>query len=592
MKQFFAAFFGTIAGLVVTFLLLILIVGIMIAGAIGSSTKKKPFSVKEKSILHLKLDKEIPERSSNNPFSSFDFSSMSETQEPGVNEIVDLIKDAKEDEKIKGILLELSSVNAGMATIEEIRTALLDFKKSKKFIVSYGEVFSQGAYYLATTADSIYLNPEGYIDFRGYSAQLMFFKGMLEKLEIQPQVFRHGKFKSAIEPFTLDKMSDANREQTRKYVTSLWNHSLKGVNAMRNVSVDSLNMIANGILIQRPEDAVKYKLVDDLKYKDEILDLLRKKLSLEEKKKINFVTLNQYARHKEKGVDIEKKEKEKIAVIYAVGGIEGGEGNDESIGSEELSNTIRKARLDSNIKAIVLRINSPGGSALASEVIWREVVLAKKQKPVVVSMSDVAASGGYYIACGADAIVAQPNTITGSIGVFGLLPNMKNFFNNKLGITIDTVNSNTHSDFGTPFRAVSDAESIIIQRGIEDVYTTFITRVAEGRKMTTAQVDSIGQGRVWSGIDAKSIGLVDELGGLDVAIKIAAQKAKVEHYKIEELPKQKDFFEEFMKEFSGDVSAYFIKNELKENYESLVEMKKIMEKKGIMAQMPYTIVIH
>jgi len=591
MKQFFAAFFGTITGLIVTFFLIIIIFFVMIASVIGSSTKKKPIIIAEKSVLHIKLDKEIPERSSNNPFADFNFASMSETQEPGVNDIVALIKRAKTDDKIKGIFLDLSSVRAGMATIEEIRNALIDFKTSKKFIVSYGEVYSQGAYYLASTADNIYLNPIGEMDFRGFSAQIMFFKGMLDKLEIQPQVFKHGRFKSAVEPLCIDKMSADNREQTRKYVTSLWGHVISGLSESRNIPTDSLTSMANGILIQSADDAVKYGMVDGLKYRDEILDTLRSRLSLEEKKKINFVTLAQYNREAD-FKDFAKKGKDKIAVIYAVGGIGGGEGDDDNIGSDRISEAIRKARKDSTVKAIVLRVNSPGGSALASDVIWREVALAQKAKPVVVSMGDVAASGGYYIACAADVIVAQPNTITGSIGVFGLMPNMQKFFNNKLGITIDTVNSNTHSDFGSPFRPIGDAEGMIIQKSVEDIYTTFINRVAEGRKMTPAQVDSIGQGRVWSGIDAKEIGLVDELGGLEDAIRIAAERAKLENYKLEELPKQKDAFEEFIKGISGDVSERLMKAQLKENYEYFVEFKKLSESKGIMAKMPYQIKIY
>jgi protease-4 len=589
MKQFFAAFFGTITGLIVTFFLIVIILFAVIAGAVGPASKKRPFAMKEKSVLHLTLDKEIPERSSNNPFANFNFSSLSENKEPGVNDIVTLIHKAKTDDKISGIFLELTSIHAGMATIEEIRNALLDFKTSKKFIISYGEVYSQGAYYLASTADKVYLNPQGEMIFKGFSAQVMFFKGMLEKLEIQPQIFRHGKFKSAIEPFILDKMSDANREQTRKYITSLWGHLLEGISKSRKISTDSLAIIANNILIQNAEDAVKYKMVDDLKYKDEILDILKTKLSLDEKKKINFITLNQYNRDED-----EKTfgKKDKIAVIYAVGAIGEGDGNDESIGSERISTAIREARKDSSIKAIVLRVNSPGGSALASDVIWREVALAEKAKPVVVSMGDVAASGGYYISCAADVIVAQPNTITGSIGVFGILPNLKNFFNNKLGITVDTVNTNTHSDFGSPFRAVNDVESIVIQKGVEDIYTTFVRRVAEGRKMTPEQIDSLGQGRVWSGADAKAIGLVDELGGLEDAIKIAAKKAKLENYKLDELPKQKDPFQELIKEFSGDVSTSIMKSQLKENYDYFMEFKKLSESKGIMAQMPYEIKVY
>ncbi|MBN8703557.1 MAG: signal peptide peptidase SppA [Bacteroidetes bacterium] len=589
MKQFFASCLGSIIGLFIAFFLVVIIGIAIVASAISSTEETKTFKPKDNSVLHIKLDKEIPERSSKNPFENFDFGSMEDNKSVGLNDILASIKNAKTDEKIKGIFLDLSFIPARMATLEEVRNALIDFKTSGKFIFSYSEIYEQDAYYLASVSDKVYLNPYGMLEFKGVGAQVMYFKTMLEKLEVQPQIFKHGKFKSAVEPFDHDKMTPENREQIRTYAGSLWTHVLEGVSKERKISVEELRTISNDLLIRTPEDAVKYKLADKLAYKDEFLDDLKEKLGIKKDDKISTVSLEKYSKFE----DSDKKEtKDKIAIVYAVGEIQGGEGDDETIGSDRISEAIRKARKDSSIKAVVLRVNSPGGSALASEVIWREVMLTKKEKPVVVSMGDVAASGGYYIACGADAIVAEPNTITGSIGVFGMLFNMKNLFNNKLGINIDTVKIGKYSDLGTPFRAVTTEEGAIIQNEIERIYDTFITRVADGRKITKANVDSIGQGRVWSGVDAKRIGLVDELGGIDKAIALAAQKAKLDTYKITDLPKQKDPFEEFVKEFSGDVTTKFVKNELGENYIYYKKAKEVMNMKpGVQARMEYDITV-
>jgi len=479
-----------------------------------------------------------------------------------------------------------------MATVEEIRNALLDFKKSKKWIISYAEIYTQKTYYLASVSDKVYLNPAGLMELRGLASQLMFFKNMLENLDIDVQIIRHGKFKSAVEPFMLEKTSDSNREQMEKLLNTVWGSWLNKVSASRNINIDDINMLADSLKIQEAEDAKKYNFVDDVIYKDQLLSELRKKLDIGNNDEIKFISLGKYTNAK---VD-DKAEKviseNKIAVIYAAGNIVSGKSTKDNMGSETISEAIREARLDEDVKAIVFRVNSPGGSAMASDVMWREVVLAKKAKPVVVSMGDVAASGGYYISCAANKIVASEKTITGSIGVFGVIPNMKGFFNNKLGITFDDVKTNAHGDIMTVFRPLTAEEKDIIQLGVEKIYDDFITKVAEGRNMTKEQIDEIGQGRVWAGNDAKEIGLVDEIGGLNKAIEIAKEMAKLDDYEIENYPKRPDQIEQLIKEFSGDVETSMIKNRLGDNYKFYQKMESVSQQSGIMARMPFDIEVH
>lgn len=589
MKQFFKTLFASLIGsLLALFIFIFIIIGIIGAVAALSGTDKE-VEVKENSILVMKFDGPITDRSSKNPFQNLG-AIFSKEEAIGLDDILNNIEKAKEDENIKGIYIEITSVPAGIAMVEEIRTKLLEFKNTGKFILAYSEYYSQNAYYLASVADKIYLNPQGAIDFKGLSAELMFFKNALAKLEVEPQIIRHGKFKSAIEPFILDKMSDENREQTMTYIRAIWNHTVEGISKSRNISKEELNKIADEMLLQKAEDAVKYKLADQLAYKDEILEILKEKTEAKAVDKINSVSIADYTFAKEN----KKKEftKDKIAVIYAVGEIDSGEGDDEKIGSERISKAIREARLDDKVKAIVLRVNSPGGSALASEVMWREVVLAKQAKPVIVSMGNVAASGGYYISCAADTIVAEPNTITGSIGVFGVLFNAQGFMNNKIGVTIDTVKTNMHADIGSIYRPLTASERDIIQKSVEHVYDVFITRVAEGRKLTKEQVDEIGQGRVWSGVDAKRIGLVDVLGGLETAIEIAAQKAGLENYKLVSLPKQKNPIDELISNGTSGVEEAMIKYFLGENAKYYMTLDRLKRYSGIQARMPYEIEIH
>ena len=583
MKQFFKFTFASMLGfLLAGFLVFIIFIGILVSAV--SMGKKETVVVPEKTVLVLTLDQPVSERSSDNPLAHFNFSRPDMSSQLGLNDIVKNINKAAADSKVKGIYLELSDIPSGQATIEEIRNALIDFKKSGKFILAYAEVFTQKSYYLASVADKIYLNPAGGMEFKGMVGQVMFFKGLLDKIDVEAQVIRHGKFKSAIEPFTLDKMSEPNKIQTLTFISGMWKHMLEGISASRKISVDDLNAIANEYKIQTPQDAVSQKMVDKLLYKDQVLDELKNRLDVKTAKDLKLMKIGKYANA---AVSENSSSQDKIAVIYATGDIISGEGNEETIGSETISKAIRKARLDDNVKAVVLRVNSPGGSALASDVIWREMVLTKKAKPVVVSMGDVAASGGYYIACAADKIYAYPNTITGSIGVFGIIPNMKEMFNKNLGITFDEVKTNPYADYIPVTRPMNDAEKKIITRDIENIYSTFTAHVSEGRKMTVAQVDSIGQGRVWSGIDAKRIGLIDEFGGLNDAVKEAARLAKLKTYRTQELPEQKDTFQQLMETFAGDNASISLRNELGAAYPYYKYLSRMSRMQGIQALMPY-----
>jgi protease-4 len=587
MKSFFKYFFATILGTLVSAIILF-IIALGVISAIISSTEKE-VTIKSNSILKIEMDKPIPDRSSQNPFENFDFQNFKPTINVGLNDILKNIAYAKTDPNIKGIYLDLSLIPSGFGTIEEIRNALLDFKKSKKFIVSYADYYSQGAYYIATAADSIYLNPVGEVAFLGMRAEIMFYKGTLEKLDIEPEIIRHGKFKSAVEPYINDKMSPENREQITTLINGIWDHILDGISAQRKISKTELNRLADDLIIRNAKSALDNKLVDGLRYKDEILAGLARLSGVKSEKKLEFVSLSQYNKVAKPKKDFPD---DKVAVIYASGEINMGKGDNESIGADGLSKTIREARQDASIKAIVLRINSPGGSSLASEIIWRELSLAAKVKPLIVSMGSVAASGGYYIATPADTIVADPTTITGSIGVFGMLFNTKNFLNKKLGITTDVAETNKHADLGSIFRPLTPDEKEAIQAEVENIYDVFTTRVADGRKMRKTAVDSIGQGRVWSAPDARRLGLVDVIGGMDRAIEIAAKKAKVKSYRIVELPKQEDPLTTLLNDFSAKVRSNIIKSELGDKEVIYKNIKEIMTRQGINARMPFELTLY
>jgi protease-4 len=579
--------FASMLGFILAGVVLVFIVIAVISSAISSAGDSEVI-ITDHSVLEISLKNEMKERTSKNPLEDLNFN-LGRKRDLGLNDVLKNIDKAETDDHIKGIFLNLSSVNAGMAQLEEIRNALLHFKESKKFIYAYSEEYDQANYYLASVADSVYMNPEGSFDWHGMRAELMFMKGALDKLDIEPEVIRHGKFKSAVEPFINDKMSPENKAQISELIHGVWNYYVERVAASRKADAGVFQDAAYNMAVRTPEKAVELRLVDRLAYMDEVQSVLKKASGISENEKVKFVEMKKY--DKTRG-DSKPFSAKKIAVIYAVGDIQSGDGDDNSIGSLKLSSTIRKARMDSSIKAIVLRVNSPGGSALASDVIWREMVLARKAKPVIVSMSDVAASGGYYIACAADTIVCEPNTITGSIGVFGLLFNAQKLLNNRLGLTFDTVKTGRFAGIGTPTRPLTPEERTVVQEEVERIYDTFLSHVSDGRKISKAEVDSMGQGRVWSGIDAKRLGLVDVLGGINTAIDIAAKKAHLDSYRTVALPEAEDMIKKLLEDFSDDVSTRSMQNNLGPAYDYYGQIRSLLHEQGVMARMPYQINIH
>lgn len=588
MKSFLHSFLGSLVAFVVGSVVLVVIGVIIISSIVALSSSDSVTDVKEKSVLTLKLDAQIVDRAEENPFASLELPGFQGQSKIGLNAILKNIEKAKKDDRIKGIYLTPKIIMAGYATVEEIRNALIDFKTSGKFIYSYSDTYTQKAYYLASVADSIIVNPEGVVGFRGLSAERTFYKGLLDKVGVEMQIIRHGKFKSAVEPYVRTSMSEASRIQTETYLGSIWDHVVKKVSEARKIDVEQLNAIADETTMLRDVQlAADNKLVTGLKYKDQVLEDLRALTGVKAKKPIPSVSISKYTKAVVPGK--KKLHKDKIAVVYAEGAIDG---TSEGIDSEKISKAIRKARLDSTIKAIVLRINSPGGSALGSDVMWREVVLAKKEKPVIASYGDVSASGGYYMSCAVDTIVASPTTITGSIGIFGMIPNASKLLEKKLGVTRDVVSTNKNSDLLSLKRAMTPFEKELFQERIESGYTTFISHVADGRGMTLKEVDKIGQGRVWSGVNAKEIGLVDVFGGLNTAIEIAKEKAKLDKYRVVAYPKLVDPFEKFIKGLSGNAKAMFFKNQLGEGYEYIQLLEKVKGMKGIQAAMPYELTIY
>lgn len=589
MKQFFKFIFASLLGSFLAAVVLFLIAMGLINFAV-SQTQQKVFDVPENAVLHLELDTPIQDRTPSNPFANIDFQTFEPEQSVGLNDFLKNIEKAKNDDNIKGIYLDISIIPTGSSTIEEIRNALIDFKSSGKFIISYSELYTQRSYYLASIADEIYLNPEGLINFQGINAEAVFIKGTLDKLGIEAQIFRGegNKYKSAVEPLFMKEMSDASKEQLSALINTFWDYMLEGIVENRNLTATELNTVADEVKLWNPANAEKYNFVDGLKYKDEILAILRQKLDIEENEDIEFVSISQYMKSPDKDKEFSRN---KLAVVYASGNIMSGEGDDMTIGSERISRTIRKARKDTTIKAIVLRVNSPGGSGLASDVIWREVKLAREVKPIVVSMGDVAASGGYYIACEADSILASPLTVTGSIGVFGVIPNMKDFFTDKLGVTFDHVKTNDHADFPSVNRPMNAAERNILITNVNRFYDTFTQKVADGRNMTQERVNEIGRGRVWSGVNALEINLIDSYGGLKKAIEVAAEMAELEKYRLTELPEQKEFFEELISSFGGAQISKLIRNEMGDNYKYYQYVKMLENLDPIQARLPYELEI-
>ncbi len=581
MKQFFKFVFASMFGVFLSLILFIILFSALIFGVLDSSNEK--VEITENTILHLNLNYPIVERTEDNPLNDLDLGPFKSQKSIGLNDILKSITYAAKDDNINGIYLDATYLMAGMATTEEIRNALLKFKKSGKFVIAYSEVYSQKAYYLASVADKIYLNPQGALELKGLSSTNMFFKGALDKLEIEAQVIKVGTFKSAVEPFILDKMSDANRLQTVSLLNAIYTNFVSKIAESRKLNADSVKNIAYHLSVRSPQDALRYKLIDGLKYKDEVLDELKARCKIAKDKNLSTVSVQDYAGAV---TPVNEDVESKIAVIYANGEINGGEGDESTIGSEAISRSLRKARLDEKVKAVVLRVNSPGGSALASDVIWREVLLTKKAKPIIVSMGDYAASGGYYIACAADSIFAEPNTITGSIGVFAIIPNMKGFFNNKLGLTFDGVKVGEFSDLGDVSRPLSPAEKMILQNEVNRIYSDFTLRVAQGRKISQANVDSIGQGRVWTGSQALKLKLVDKLGHLDDAIASAAQKAKLKEYRLVAYPEQKTGIFSFLDKSGDKIKQSILKTELGDNYTYYTKIKQATTQHGIFTKLP------
>ena len=588
-KVVIAAFIGTLIALLINFFVKVGVVSSMISGM--SKDKETSTIVKPNSVLYMKLNYEIPDRTTDNPFNSIDFNTMESIEAEGLNVILRNIEHAKTDANIKGIYLELSSIPTSTATLQELRAKLVEFKESGKFVACYGETYSQSAYYVASVADKIWLNPEGMLDLHGMASQIMFYKKMFDKLDVEMQIVRgpNNRFKSAVEPYFLDKMSEANREQMDKLLGTMWGQILLGISQNRNISVDKLNQIADNLeLMTDAQKALEYGLVDQLYYKDQVLAEL--KALTGSKDKINAVNNTNYA----KSYKIKNPSKNEVAIIYASGQIFDGKGNeDQAIYSENLSKTIRKAREDKDVKAVVLRVNSPGGSALASAIIGRELDLTKEVKPVIVSMGNYAASGGYWISAKGDYIFADPTTLTGSIGVFGTLPNMQGLLNNKIGLTFDVAKTNENADFPSVTQPLTEFQYAKLQENVVKTYNDFTQRVAEGRGLRQSYVDSIGQGRVWAGADAIEIGLVDQLGDMEDAIAFAVEKANLgDDYKVVELPKEKDFFTRLMESLNNtDELDAAMKQKLGVYYNYLEGLENIQKNTGIQARMPFDMII-
>jgi protease-4 len=578
MRSFFKIFFASLLALFV-FMLLGVFLLVALAGSFASEEKEP---VAAKSVLVLDLAQPFREQAQEDPVEEIMNRGRGAT--PGLYDAVRLIRHAASDNNIAGIYIKADGNANGFASSDELRNALLQFKTSKKFIIAYGDGISQKAYFVASVADRFYANPVGGLEWQGFSSQLFFIKGMLDKLDIQPQIFYAGKFKSATEPLRVDKMTPENKLQTAEWLGDLYNYFLIRCAEARRLDTAALHNLANTAAIQTTQDAVTHKLLDGAKYDDEVKDEFKKRLKLDKYDKLNFVTVNAY----NDAVNVAATGTDRIAVIYAEGDIVDGEGTRENIGGDAFMKLIRKVRLDKSIKAVVLRINSGGGSALASENMWRELQLSKRDKPLVVSFGDVAASGGYYMGCGADSIFASRNTITGSIGVFGILPNMQSFFNNKLGITFDGVKTAPFADMGAVYRPVTEKERFLIQASVDRIYSQFLQRVAQGRKRDTGYINSIAQGRVWSGEDAVPLGLVDKVGSLQDAIDCAARMIKSKSYRLREYPQRESWINQLFAKSTPSPQA-LIKNEIgAENFQIYEQLLKVKELCGTaQARLPF-----
>ena len=587
--RFLGNVLATIVGIFI--FCMIFFFGIIIIGAIAGSGDET-VSVKKNSVIELDLSKVSLDYAGKTNYKDFNYF---EAHHDGVTDILNAIEAAKTDDKIKGISILNNQSQLGLAQSKAVRDKLEEFKKSGKFVYAYANYYTQGEYYLNSVADQLYLNPMGEVDFKGLSSEIIYMKDLQEKSGVKMEVIRHGKYKSAVEPFLAQEMSPENREQMTVLLNSVWNTIVADISKSRKLSVAQLNAIANTLGARTPELALANKLVDKVAYEDEYHDMIRAKLKVDKKEKYDIVSITDYAKKAASTVEDYSKN-DIIAVIYAQGEIAGGEGDVNVIGEGSIKRSLQEARDDKDVKAIVLRVNSPGGSALTSELIWREIEITKKVKPVVVSMGNYAASGGYYIAANADRIFAEPNTITGSIGVFGMLPNM-NQLGKNIGINAEQVKTHENASGYSVFEPIDENFKGFVLESIEKTYATFLKRVADGRKMTTEQVDAIAQGRVWTGIDAHKLGLVDEIGGLDAAIKYAAKLGKTSSYRTENYPEYEKNFEDLLANFTG-IAMFKTKEQLlkeqlgEEGFQMLEQIKRVKSRKGIQAIMPYEIVIN
>ncbi|WP_067148196.1 signal peptide peptidase SppA [Pseudotamlana agarivorans] len=582
--SFFKRVLSTLTGIILFCMLCV--VGLIIVGVIAGSTSSDTVSIKPNSVLNLKLDFPIKDYAGKIEFKQYTF--LNESKKNGLFNIIDAINYAATDDNIKGISIDNNFVDAGITQVKALRGALLKFKESGKFVVAYADVFSQKDYYLSSVADTIYINPAGMMEFKGLYSERLYFKDFQEKSGVKMEVVRLGKYKSAVEPFLSNEMSDNNREQISVYLNALWKDIKQDISVTRKVPVDQLNLIADSLLARTPKLAKSSGLVDKIAYHDEYVNGMKKAIGVKKKETLEMVSIFDYSNYASSKIR-DYSAKDRIAVIYAQGDIMYGEGDENTIGQGSMNASLKKAREDEKVKAVVLRINSPGGSALASELIWREIELTKKVKPVIVSMGDLAASGGYYIASNAHKIIAEPTTITGSIGVFGMLPNGKQLAEN-MGINAEQVITNTNAVTYSFFEPLSEAQHKYIKEGIIDIYDLFSTRVSDGRNLTREQVEEIAQGRVWTGSDAIKIGLVDELGGLDLALKRAAEAANIETYRINEFPVFEKDLDKMLREF-GLVKAKetILEEELGvENYKLLKEIKALTDKKGVQLLFPFS----
>lgn len=585
MKSFFkyllASFIGVFLALVA-----LLFIGIGGMNALFSS-KDDVVKVKPQTVLDLNFKTPVTDRTIESPFNMVNFQSMEMSGSIGLFDILQNLDKAAEDPNIDGLLIQTSLMTPGIASLQEIREGILKFKKSGKFVIAYGDFYTQAGYYLASAADKIYINPEGVIEFRGLRAEVMFYTETLEKIGVEVQVMRHGKFKSAVEPFLTTEMSDASKKQTKAYLDAIWGEMLEGIANSRGLNKDQLNKLANEFTVRTPSSALENNFVDGLFYLDELHDELRNLTGLTSKEKIRSVSMMSYRNVP----DPVKKDytSDRIAVIYGTGSIGMNASGATSIGGHHLAKAIRNARLDNKTKAIVFRVNSPGGNVLASDIIRREVELAAAVKPLIVSMGDLAASGGYWISTPAKRIFASTTTLTGSIGVFGLWPNAQKLISDKIGIKFDGVQTNDLAGMGSIFRPLKPEERDIIQSQIEDTYKKFLQKVSSDRNIEFDEVAKIGEGRVWSGKDALDIGLIDEFGGLDAAIKWAANEAGMENYRIREMPQLKNPIDEILNKILG--KSITIQNVIESEFPVIRDLKETINGGAIQARLPYTMII-